>query len=343
MLFPLGLAVLAELGRGRGHDEAFRRYALAMMLVTSLATSIGGMATPVGTPPNLIGRRFLSELAGIDLNFAQWIAVGMPIVLIMMAFVAVWFLVPRGRSIELDDEAWRAVAEEKRKLGAISAGERNVVIAFGITVVLWVVPGLLAATLGAAHPAAVRLNAWFPESVAALIGAMLLFVLPVSWRVRKFTLSWEEAARIDWGIILLFGGGLAMGQLADSTGLSASLGRWVAGEFPNAGEIGLTMVFTGVAIVMSEAASNTASANIIVPTAIAVSAAAGISPLAPALGATFGASMGFMLPIATPPNAIVYSSGYLPLGAMLRVGVVLDVVGYFVIVGVVLGMSAFLR
>jgi sodium-dependent dicarboxylate transporter 2/3/5 len=117
----------------------------------------------------------------------------------------------------------------------------------------------------------------------------------------------------------------------------------VAGEFPNAGEIGLTMVFTGVAIVMSEAASNTASANIIVPTAIAVSAAAGISPLAPALGATFGASMGFMMPISTPPNAIVYSSGYIPIGAMMRVGVVLDIVGYFVIVGVVLGMSAFLR
>jgi sodium-dependent dicarboxylate transporter 2/3/5 len=314
-----------------------------MMLVTSIAASIGGMATPVGTPPNLIGRRFLSELAGIDLTFAQWMAIGMPIVVVMMAFVVVWFLVPRGRAIQLDDAAWRAVAEEKRKLGAITRGERNVVVAFALTVGLWVVPGFLSSLLGPAHPVASQLNAWFPESVAALIGAMLLFVLPVNWRARQFTLTWEDASRIDWGIILLFGGGLAMGQLADSTGLSASLGRWVASEFPGAGEAGLTMVFTAVAIALSEAASNTAAANIIVPTAIAVSTAAGISPLAPALGATFGASMGFMMPISTPPNAIVYSSGYIPIGAMMRIGIVLDLVGYVVIVAVVLGLSALIR
>jgi sodium-dependent dicarboxylate transporter 2/3/5 len=172
-----------------------------------------------------------------------------------------------------------------------------------------------------------------------VVGALLLFVMPISWRSRKFTMSWEEASRIDWGIILLFGGGLAMGRLAESTGLSAAMGHWVADKFPGMGSAGLTLVFTALGVVMSETASNTASANIVVPTAIAVARAAGVSPLEPALGATLGASMGFMMPISTPPNAIVYSSGYIPIGTMMRNGIVLDIVGYFIIVGAVLGLS----
>lgn len=206
------------------------------------------------------------------------------------------------------------------------------VIAFGLTVLLWTLPGIFALVLGQTHPATARLSLLLPESVAAILGALLLFVLPVSWRARKFTLTWEQASHIDWGIILLFGGGLAMGGLADSTGLADAFGRWVVGHVPGAGTVGLTLVFTAVAILMSEAASNTAAATVVVPTAIAVATAAGVSPLEPALGATFGASMGFMMPISTPPNAIVYSSGYIPIGAMMRYGVVLDVIGYVVIV-----------
>jgi sodium-dependent dicarboxylate transporter 2/3/5 len=142
---------------------------------------------------------------------------------------------------------------------------------------------------------------------------------------------------------LLFGGGLAMGRLADSTGLSGALGHWVTGQFPGIGTVGLTVVFTGVAIMLSEAASNTAAANIIVPMAIAVSRAAGVSPFEPALGATLGASMGFMMPISTPPNAIVYSSGYIPIGTMMRQGIALDIVGYIVIVVAILGFGSLVR
>jgi sodium-dependent dicarboxylate transporter 2/3/5 len=218
-------------------------------------------------------------------------------------------------------------------------GERNVTIAFLFTVFLWVLPGILALWLGQTHPITRRYNALVPESIAAVVGALLLFVMPISWRSRKFTMSWEEASRIDWGIILLFGGGLAMGRLAESTGLSAAMGHWVADKFPGMGSAGLTLVFTALGVVMSETASNTASANIVVPTAIAVARAAGVSPLEPALGATLGASMGFMMPISTPPNAIVYSSGYIPIGTMMRYGIVLDIVGYFIIVGAVLGLS----
>jgi sodium-dependent dicarboxylate transporter 2/3/5 len=343
MMFPLGLAVLSELGRERKTDREFQRYAMAMMLVTSFAATIGGMGTPVGTPPNLIGVGLLRTTAGIHVSFTGWMIVGVPIVVITMASLIAWFLAPRARAIQLGPETVRIVAEELRKLGPMGVGERNVVYAFSATAALWVLPGAFSLALGETHAATRRFMTLFPESVAAIIGALLLLIIPVSWRERRFTLSWAEASRIDWGIVLLFGGGLAMGRLADSTGLSAALGHGIAAQFPDAGTVGLTLVFTAIAVVMSETASNTAAANIIVPTAIAVSQAAGVSPLEPALGATIGASLGFMMPISTPPNAIVYSSGYIPLGDMVRNGFVLDLIGYFIVVAGVLTLSGFLR
>jgi sodium-dependent dicarboxylate transporter 2/3/5 len=341
MLFPLGLAVLTELGRGRGRDRGFQEYALAMMLVTSFAASIGGMGTPVGTPPNLIGVGFLNR-AGIEVSFAGWMALCVPIMVVMMAFLVVWLLVPRSRKIHLDTDARRAVREELQKLGPVGPGERNVIFAFALTVVLWVGPGLAQAVLGQGHPWSRALNAMMPEAVAALVGALLLFMLPLPGPTRRLTLTWEEASKIDWGIILLFGGGLAIGQMADSTGLSRALGQWVSDQYPGAGTVGLTMVFTALGILLSETASNTAAANVIVPTAIAVATAAGVSPLEPGLGATLGASMGFMMPISTPPNAIVYSSGYIPIGKMIRLGIVLDIAGYIMIVSGVLGLGCLL-
>jgi sodium-dependent dicarboxylate transporter 2/3/5 len=130
-----------------------------------------------------------------------------------------------------------------------------------------------------------------------------------------------------------------MGELAFSTGLAESLGRGITSWLPAQSAVALTILFTAVAIVMSEAASNTASANMIVPVAIAVSQAAGVNPLQPALGATLGASMGFMMPISTPPNAIVYSSGHVPIATMMKHGIVLDVAGFVVIVALVAGMG----
>ena len=174
-----------------------------------------------------------------------------------------------------------------------------------------------------------------PESVAAMLGATLLFLLPVHWTKRQFTLTWDQAAHIEWGIVLLYGGGLALGDLAFTTGLAKALGEGLTSWTPAPTTFALTVLFTGVAIILSETTSNTASANMIVPVAIAVSKASGIDPLAPALAATLGASMGFMMPISTPPNAIVYGSGHVPLTAMMRYGVVLDIAGFVVIVALV--------
>jgi sodium-dependent dicarboxylate transporter 2/3/5 len=211
-----------------------------------------------------------------------------------------------------------------------------VLLAFGVTVVLWVTPGVLALAGLDGTPLARGYAQMMPESVAAMVGACLLFLLPLDWRARKFTLTWDEALKIDWGIVLLYGGGLALGELTFSTGLAEAMGKGITSWLPSQTTVALTLLFTGAAIVLSETTSNTAAANMIIPIAIAVADAAGVRPLEPALGATLGASMGFMMPVSTPPNAIVYSSGYVPITAMMRYGVLLDVVGFVVIAGSVL-------
>jgi sodium-dependent dicarboxylate transporter 2/3/5 len=145
-------------------------------------------------------------------------------------------------------------------------------------------------------------------------------------------MSWAEAARIDWGTIFLFGGGLALGSMAFSTGLAASVGPAVSGWLPSHDPLPFTILFTCAAVALSEITSNTASASMVVPVAIAVSRAAGISPIEPALGATLGASICFMLPISTPANAIVYSSGHVPIGTMFRYGIGLSLVACLVVI-----------
>jgi sodium-dependent dicarboxylate transporter 2/3/5 len=262
--------------------------------------------------------------------------IGVPSMLIMFAVTSVQCYVAGARSVTLGPDSTRLVADELKKLGPVSRGQRNVLIAFGVTVALWVLPGFFAIVGLQDTPTARAYDQAVPESIAALIGALLLFVLPLDWRTRRFTLTWDEAIRIDWGIVLLYGGGLAMGELAFRTGLADAMGRGITGWLPSHSTLTLTLIFTGAAIVLSEATSNTAAANMIVPVAIAVAHAAGVRPVEPALGATLGASMGFMMPVSTPPNAIVYSSGYVPITAMMRHGLLLDVVGFFVISGLVL-------
>jgi sodium-dependent dicarboxylate transporter 2/3/5 len=335
MMFPIGVSIVAQLRRGTaGHDESLRRFAMAMMLITSFGASIGGMATPVGTPPNLIGIGLVERITGRHIGFFRWMAIGVPLVLVLYAFLATYFAWFGARGVEVGEASARIVREELARLGPMSKAQRNVCVAFGITVLLWTFPGLLAIVGLASSPLAKAYSTSIPEGVAAILGAMLLFVLPVHWAARKFTITWEEASRIDWGIVLLYGGGLALGDLAFSTGLATAMGEGLTRWLPGAGPMLLTTVFTGVAILLSETTSNTASANMVVPVAIAVARASDVDPLLPAMGATLGASMGFMMPISTAPNAIVYSSGHVPIGAMMRHGVVLDIAGFVAIVAI---------
>jgi sodium-dependent dicarboxylate transporter 2/3/5 len=170
-----------------------------------------------------------------------------------------------------------------------------------------------------------------PEAAVALLAALLLFVLPVNWAARSFTLTWRDGAAIDWGTILLFGGGLSLGDLMFKTQLSNVIGSGLAGALEVESLWTITAFAIGLGILMSELTSNTASATMIIPVVIAIAQAAGVSPIPPALGACLGASYGFMLPISTPPNAIVYGSGLVPIRRMMRAGVLFDLAGFVVI------------
>ena len=337
MMFPIGLSIVAHMKSvSTGSAANIQRFALAMMLITSFGASIGGMGTPVGTPPNLIGIGMLQRLTGTQISFFNWMAIGVPLVIVLFTFLVVMFKVTCTRGVIVGGESIAMVSRELARLGPVSRAQRNVFVAFGATVVLWIAPGILAIA-GADQTAFARAYAAsVPEGVAAMLGALLLFVLPIDWQARRFTLTWAEAVQIDWGIVLLYGGGLAMGQLAFSTGLAEAMGKGLTAWLPSHTTFALTALFTGTAIVLSEATSNTASANMIVPITIAVATAAGIRPIEPALGATLGASMGFMMPISTAPNAIVYSSGYIPITAMMKFGLALDIVAYVVIVAAVM-------
>lgn len=335
MMFPIGLSIVAQLARGRGQTPALRRFAMAMMLMTAFGASIGGLATPVGTPPNLIGIGFIERIEGRHIGFFRWMAVGVPAVLLLFTFLAGYFWWGAARGVRTERGSSDLVRAELRKLGPMKRAERNVLAAFGFTILLWVLPGILAILGLEDRLAAAAFIRSVPEAVAAMVGALLLFVLPVSWKARRFTLTWDEAVRIDWGIILLYGGGLALGDLAFQTGLARAVGEGMTSLLPSTSAFALVVVFTGLSIVLSEMTSNTASANMIVPVAIAVAQSAGVNPLMPALGATLGASLGFMMPISTAPNAIVYSSGYVPITQMMKYGVALDLVGFIVIVALV--------
>lgn len=337
MMFPIGLSIIAHLARGaRGHYDQVRQFAMAMMLVTSFGSSVGGMGTPVGTPPNLIGIGMLEKIVGVKVTFFTWMAIGVPLVVLLFGYLLAQFYFSSVRGLPKVEGSTAMVKEEMRKLGPVTRAQWNVLVAFSVTVLLWIFPGVLALAGLDQSAFARRYATAMPEGIAAMMGALLLFVLPVDWKGRRFTITWDEAVKIDWGIVLLYGGGLAVGELSFQTGLAAALGEGITSWLPVQTTLSLTIIFTFAAIVVSEAASNTASANMIIPIAIAVSQAAGIRPIEPVLGATLGASMGFMMPISTPPNAIIYSSGYVPIGQMMRHGVWLDLVAFVLIVGLVM-------
>ena len=336
MMFPIGLSIITHLStQSVGRMPQFRRFATTIMLISAFGASIGGMATPIGTPPNLIGVGMLRDFMGTQLSFFRWMILGVPLSLGLYALLAIGFWLIGARGIQLPEDTTALVRRQLALLGRVSVGERNVILAFGFTVFLWTLPGVLAIAGQSDSWFARRYALSMPESAAALSGAILLFLLPVDWSQRRFTVSWEDALRIDWGTVLLFGGGLAIGSLAFSTGLAEAMGKTVYGWVPSHSSLALTLLFTCFAAMLSELTSNTASASMIVPVAIAVSQAAGIRPIEPALGATLGASVCFMLPISTPPNAIAYSSGHVPIGTMMKYGVLLSIVSVAAIVTLV--------
>ncbi|MEV6367212.1 DASS family sodium-coupled anion symporter [Micromonospora musae] len=339
MLLPTALgilAVIAKLLQSRGlakpgWDPTRLRIGFALMLMLAYGASVGGLLTPVGTPPNLIGRALIEEATGERISFAGWMATAFPICLVMFVALATILLLLNKPEIRRIEGVEEYVAAERARLGKLSRAEKNTLIAFTVTVTLWIFPGVVALIAGTDSSVYETVSGRLNEGVVAVLGASLLFLLPTDWRNREYTLNWSDAARIDWGTILLFGTGIIFGALLDDTGLAATIGN------ASSDWLGLTSVFAItafavlLAIVISETTSNTASAAVVVPIIIPVAVAAGVDPFVPALAATFAASFGFMLPVSTPQNAVVYGSGTVPITRMIRSGASFDVIGAIVI------------
>ena len=342
MLLPIGLGVMSTVGamvaqQSAGEERPERlRFASALMLVITYGITVGGLLLPIGSPPNLIGRDLLENETGEPITFFEWFATALPIVVVM--FVAVILVVVLLNRPEVKEVSGMKehVAEERSKLGPITKGGRNTLIVVALALFVFF-PGLVGLVAGDDSTAFTEATNRANEGVVAIVAAGLLFVLPIDWRERRFTLNWNQAARIDWGTVLLFGAGITLGTLLSDTGLAERVGTSLADALGVSSLIAVTIVVTIVAVLISETTSNTASAAIVVPIAISVAAAVGVDPTIPALAAIFGANYGFMLPVSTPPNAIVYSSGLLPITRMLRAGAVFDVVGAVLcVVGVTL-------
>jgi sodium-dependent dicarboxylate transporter 2/3/5 len=337
MMLPIGIGLVQAMAdllarrSGEPVDPRRLRFGTAMMLMAAYAASTGGIGTPVGTPPNLIGLKFIAEQAGRTISFFEWMLLAVPLLVVLYGFLFV--LLHRLNRPELPaiPEGQEYARRELARLGPWSRGERNALGAFLLTVALWIAPAAIALLRGSDSNAFKAYDARMPEAVAAMAGGILLFLLPVDWKRRQFTLDWQRAARIDWGTLLLYGGGISLGRLMFESGLAEAIGSGLLRLTGFDSLWGITFATIVTSILVSEVTSNTATASMIVPVAISLARAAGFDPLPPALGATLGASWGFMLPVATPPNAVVYGTGMIPITKMIRAGIIFDVLGAAVI------------
>jgi sodium-dependent dicarboxylate transporter 2/3/5 len=333
LLTPVAVGALdARGGEAKGPPRPFDS---AVLLMVAYGASIGGLATIIGTPPNLLTAGFLERLAGVRVTFTGWLLFGVPLslaVLVMAVLVARWTLARRLDRVSA--EAPAPAARDTEGLGSGDEGGRGAawtVAAILLAFVLWTAPAVAGGLLGRAHPLARALDRHFPEAGVALLCGALLFAAPSKWRERRFVLDWDDARQINWGILLLFGGGLSLGTLAEATGLAKWAGEGVVGSGLASSPEGLLLVSIAAALVVTEVASNTAAATLVVPVVIAAAHEAGFDPVPAALGAGLACTCAFVFPVSTPPNAIAFGTGRVPLTRMIRTGFLLDLASLFVL------------
>jgi sodium-dependent dicarboxylate transporter 2/3/5 len=330
MMTPIAIGALGD--RREGPPT---RIESGVLLMIAYGATLGGMATIIGTPPNLLVAGFLERLCGVHVGFAAWLSFGAPVALALLVVALGLTRLVLGRGLGQmalpepipspvpagDDEA----AHEAR------AGARYTVLAVSLAFALWLAPSLAQGMLGRDSPVAAALARHFPEAGVALLAASLLFVAPLSWRKRRFALSWADGQRVNWGVLLLFGGGLSLGTLGEATGIAKWAGEGVVAAGLATSPEGFMLLAIVATVVVSEFASNTAAATLLIPIVIAAAKQAGFDPVPPAIAAGLAASCGFVFPVSTPPNAIVFGTGRVPLTRMIRAGALLDVASIVVV------------
>ncbi len=332
MLLPIGLAVASQAGLdATPHDRRGTfTFRAVLMLAIAYAASIGGIATLIGTPPNLI---FAGQVTRLfpefgEVGFMRWMLLAFPLAAVYL--VLAWLFLAYGlMRVPADGGAQAgrdALRSQRSALGPMSLGERVVVTVFSLTVAAWVFRVDIPLGRFILPGWSTRLGLSVHDGTIAIAAATLLFVIPTHLRAGKFVLDWEAAVRIPWEVLLLFGGGFALAAGFKETGLD----QWLAGVFGRLAALPpLVMIFLLclVVITASEIASNTALVTLILPVLAATAKAVGIHPFLLMLPATLAGSCGFMLPVATPPNAIAFASGYITTRQMARAGLALDLLG----------------
>ncbi len=327
VMLPIALGVLNAL-RQSGIDLG--KFEIGFLLCLAYGAGIGGVATLIGTPPNLLGIGLLSEQANVIISFDQWLLMGLPvagIMLLVMFSLLYWLYAPHSLSAS-------AHSSFQMNTAPSAAWSRGEFITFGVfllAVFLWVLPALLSIWLDSNDPLTQWVRTHLPKELVPIFASGLLFLLPLNLREGRFTLTWKQAANIHWGTILLFGGGIAFGELMVKTELAHTIGQSMVGLFGIESVWSLMGVAILTALVLTELASNTAATSMLVPVLIAIAHSANFSPVPPVLGACMAASLAFVLPVSTPPNAIVYGTGRVPIVRMVQAGLLLDVVGGIVI------------
>lgn len=331
------------------------------ILNAAFASSIGGVLTPIGNPANLIALACLSLFAHRPLPFFHWSLLALPLAVATMsvwALQVVWALgrerrlsrliaVPEAGPSPLASDALRV--QEGSGLWGLGRGQWATVAVLTAAMLGWVAPGALDLILPADSAALAAVHRTLPEGVVAILAGAALFVLPTSPRqiggrlYRRPILLWGEAVGIEWGTLLVFGGAMSLGQQAFATGLGAWLGDLIRQGFRIQSEVGLTAVFSTLALVIGELTSSTATAAILCPLAVMAAQQLGVSPVAPVVAAALAASMGFLMPMSAVPNAIAFGTGSVPLRTMLRYGLLLDLVAAVVIPPSVLAVVGFLQ
>lgn len=339
MMLPIGMSVLGLVNQITHPDASGRdgvagavdlirtNFGTALMLGIAYAASLGSLGTLIGTPPNAFLAGYMSESHGVDIGFAQWMVVGIPISVVMM--VVCWFLlvkvifkpeiteIPGGRQL---------IESELEKLGPVSKGELRVITVFVLTAIAWIVIPLIPLI----YPESNGGEPYISDAGIAMAAGLVLFLLPGGAQRGVKLLDWQSAKELPWDVLLLFGGGLSISSMFSATGLTESIAEFASG-MEGLPVILIMAALTAAILFLTELTSNTATAATFIPVAGGLAMGMGVDPLTFAAPVALAATCAFMLPVATPPNAVAYGSGYVTIGQMVRGGLWLNLIGIVVI------------
>ena len=326
MMLPIAMSVISllvhELGLDQ-EDKRFRRFALSLLLGIAYSANIGGASTIIGTPPNVVMVGYLEQFYGYDLPFSNWLLIGLPIcilILVLTYYMLVkWFYPNQLGHLKGSEEIIR---RELSAMGPISKPEKRVLVIFVLTALGWILLQPINNLLGAKV-----LN----NTIVGMIGGSLMFFFPLDLKKGKFLLDWEYTSRLPYGILLLFGGGLCLAKAMEITGIIELVGNYISAKGPYPFWV-LVLLLTAVTLYMTEIMSNVALVTIFLPVVIGIAQGLDIPGLMLVAPVTIAASCAFMMPISTPPNAIVFASGHIRIKDMIRAGFWLNLISILVMV-----------